>query len=164
MKRCSKPGQGMTRIFESNIRNGESTQFPIPHNCGGAVINRFLNVGVTIRIPSAHGNKQIHRLHSAAVNGNAADLDIRNIFEVALKENQRTNLLKACMFVHLRSAWFKTKRALAILPKPFSIHRFRVLLQRWRRPSSLPATEPSSTLSPTLMTRPPRMEGSTLKE
>src|SRR5215207_11032744 len=73
--------------------------------------------------------------------------------------NENGKFTKSCESFLVMS--LNEKRVLVILPKPFfiTVSYFKL----WRRPSSLPATEPSRTLSPTLITRPPKIDGSTRK-
>ena len=37
----SQPGQGLTRVFESNVWDAESAQFPVAYNRSGPVLDAF---------------------------------------------------------------------------------------------------------------------------
>jgi hypothetical protein len=79
VERSSQPGQGLAGVFELDVRNIESRDFPASNDGNCAVPDRPVYVFMPVRPASKHGHEQVARLDGAAVDADAGHLHIRYV-------------------------------------------------------------------------------------
>ena len=96
VKRGSDPRQRATRVFESECKAScqLALRILISHNSDRAIVNRVLNVIVSIHTATFQRDKEMAGFNCAAINGDSCDGNIGNICHTKRQWQFREDVLK----------------------------------------------------------------------